>query len=307
MSDHFPDDLRREPTKPSERPASPDLSNEAKEDILAAQELTEAEHSPEALAEKALDLFAARCTLHDAEAAQGEDLEGNAEGETEEPLSPAERIQLKTEFNIEYPERYPEAILREMLEPAPGKPWGIVIVAKHDHNGAFARTPELAGLHTDLQDNVRIRIVEADSGDEAAALLDKLAARHGGASFAICMAHGSEHGFQLGSEQEGIAKADLGEEAPVNEDDDKDLAGLGSLAESLERSTNPSACILLVSCSTGKGTRPVAKKLAAKAKRTTIAPDANTDGIEFNGKASGGAVTFDQEFSGAQSRTFKEN
>lgn len=213
---------------------------------------------------------------------------------------------LKEEYNIDHPERYPAAILSEMLQDTKdNKPWGIVIVAKHDHNGAFSQTSALENFHRDLKGQYRLRIIEAESAEVAKEFSGKLAEKNGKYSFGVLMAHGNSEGFQLNKGIGGDVQNN--EESASSSSDEilEDGDSVTQFAEMLKEDSEESAHFVFLSCSTAKGNSPIAKDIAEDSERTIHAPDEDVYGADLNPSLNQGRIEMDPNFHGAENITFK--
>ncbi len=275
------------------------------------------------LIQHALEIFAARCNLQDVldeldqldpKLGLREDFPEFNQKTQEAPLDTA---RLKSEFNIDFPDRYPSEVLQQMLDgDMTGKPWGIVVVAKYDSNGALEYMPQLSGLHEDLREEAAIRVVEASSPEEASELTAALVAKYGKASFGIVVAHGSEKGFTFDDVEGGRVEVD----EPVDEEpeglpevtmngfeeegEEGEKSSFDIFSETLATHLEDDASVVLVSCSTGKGKNPVGKQLARVTHLSVTAPDADTNVSDLHGEVKAGGVEIRPEYNKASAQTF---
>lgn len=204
---------------------------------------------------------------------------------------------LYKEFGIRNFERYPKAILIAQYDEFDNleKPYGVLIEATHDWNGAFSAWSKKGvwdEMFEQIKDQYALRIAEARSKQEVARRLIKLNQKYGAhhkISFAFIGGHGSKNSIEFG----GMSRRNI----LFSED----LTGRG--AHKVSNFFEPHPTIVLVSCSTGvEGGigQELSKTLGAK----VIAPSVPTnledidailsdDGIDFKveyGKQGGGDI-----------------
>lgn len=90
------------------------------------------------------------------------------------------------ECNVSHFARYPHNVLMDMYKNRTGgHQWGVMFVAKDDHNGAFYHQKALHDMHQEIGSKVMTRIVEIGSIQDARKYSARLAAEHSEAAFAI--------------------------------------------------------------------------------------------------------------------------
>ena len=152
---------------------------------------------------------------------------------------------LYKEFGIRNFERYPESILIRQFDEFEDleKPYGTMIQATHDWNGAFSAWSQMdvwEKMFEQIKEQYAFRIVEVKSKSEVARRLIGLNRKYGEnqkISFAFIGGHGSENSILLGGPHRRNMLLS------------EDLAGRG-----VQRTGNffkPHPTIVLVSCSTG--------------------------------------------------------
>jgi len=204
---------------------------------------------------------------------------------------------LEEKHNITHFARYPDTVLLDMYERRNDRdmPWGVMIVAKADHNGAFYHQDALAELHNEFGGQFQTRIIEADTVEEALALTQALVTEYGQASYGMLCAHGHEDGFHLGEEGTG----------DTEENPDLHTSHLGTmleLSELLQTSLKEEAEICFVSCSTGKNADSIAPQVANLSERTTHAPTTDTNIDSFGAHRAGGVLRFNPEYTEGNAR-----
>ncbi len=241
-------------------------------------------------------------------------------------------------YNIEHFARYPKEVLVEMSRSRDDAgPWGLIIVAKADHNGAFYSPENLAKLKNQVGGSFKMRIVEAGTVEEAQELTAKLTRAHGRAGYCMIGGHGSSVSIQFG---EAPATAPTGPEQELTykltaqkEGEDKQAdsgprprASLATLGETLDSNLEERAGIVLFSCSTAADpnkqadstpaadpdttanelpseAQPIADQLAKVAKREVYGANDSVHGVsDFNPTTDGRSVKFNPEFKGAGTR-----
>lgn len=122
-----------------------------------------------------------------------------------EIVSSGSARRLFDQFNISVFGRYPLKTLINQDSTLKDKasPIGVVVMPEADSNGAFYKTPEmLHRLSRGLNGSHRIKIAEAGSKTELAAVFEKFHREYGQVSFAILAGHGNPHSLRLGFKSE---------------------------------------------------------------------------------------------------------
>jgi hypothetical protein len=280
-----------------------------------------------AIRERALELFALRCEIQDLKEEPNTSLVTRTHAEYKAEKTFINEGALKSDYNIDHPDRYPPSILKEMLDSSENsKPGGVMVVAKYDHNGAFNWTDQLFGLHADLGGRYAVRIVEAESAEVAGELLRRLGQKYGICSFGVCLAHGLEDGFMLEDTEEGEVRTEESEtdvklvetevqsemlldvlpqdESNKRPSEPPDRSQLHYFTEAFAQITPEGATLVLESCSTGGGSNSIGRQIAKITHRKVIAPGNVVYGVQFNAEAVGNTVMFDPKYDGATAKEF---
>lgn len=174
---------------------------------------------------------------------------------------------LHTEFGISNFGRYPLEILWDMYsQQASTEPYGIILAAKYDHNGAFMQIRS-AWEEFYMQDRGKylVRIVEAGNRFGVARRLVQLDKKYGASQkigFMIAVAHGNETGMRFGSDfQDRFSINDV--LSPVSDRIKADLY-------------TPHLPFAFISCSTGV-INGVAQAYSRKFESNAVGPDRPTN------------------------------
>jgi len=176
---------------------------------------------------------------------------------------------LYREFGIRNFERYPESILIAQFDEFEytDKPYGVMIQATHDWNGAFGVWSNMEiweKLFKKIKERYAFRVVEARSKLEVARRLIRLKKKYGGhnqISFAFIGGHGSKDSITFGGpHRRNMLLLE-------------DLAGRG--VQRTGGFFEPHPTIVLVSCSTG-AEGGIGQKLSKTLGAKVIAPSVST-------------------------------
>lgn len=173
-----------------------------------------------------------------------------------EAKRPGAAALLRREFGVMDFGRYPEDLLLKQCETSddPESPYGVLIVARDDHNGRlYGERETWSGLDKGLEDKYLLRVVECGSKQELARRLLQMDRRYGKSQkigFALLFGHGSKDGVTLGSVEDpevtGPIKRKSRPDQRIAADDLKGPGfrrGAGLL--------RPDAQIAVIACSTG--------------------------------------------------------
>jgi hypothetical protein len=207
---------------------------------------------------------------------------------------------LESQFGIRCFDRYPVEVLeRQAEENETDRPYGVIVMSRGDHSGAFYRLKDAWGdLQRDIGDTFAIRIVEAGSKFELGKRMLSLDRRYGQKqkiSFAVVNGHGVPNQVRLGAK---LWYWQMGQEIEFNHDDpqprdvlDKsDFLGTGFRRGKEMFKLHPT--IVLFSCSTG-APEGVAKELARAYEADVIAPSTPASLEKMHAIVEDGEVRFD--------------
>jgi hypothetical protein len=222
-----------------------------------------------------------------------------------EEQSPGAAKRLDEEFGVRAFARYPmEMLLRQATDADQGKPYGIIIMARGDHNGSFHRQVyKWSGLLKDIGDTHAIRVVEAESKDELTAHVLGMYQRYredGKIAFVHMNGHGSPEEINLGYELLPFQVDERFElhrlPGRLNKRLTKDdLFGVGYREAKEIFEEHPT--FVLSSCSTG-ATSGIGQELSAIYGAEVIAPRDPTSLDHIRAKVVDGRVQFDARFQG---------
>ena len=172
------------------------------------------------------------------------------------------------ERNIKSFARYSSILLiaQETQSEDKTTPYGVIIVAREDYNGAFSDLTYEDNLFSGLEHHLT-RIIEVDNNIDAADRLLRMVKKYGKSSFLVIHAHGT-------------AESLLWEET---EQDNQGVFELEDLKKGLgiqrigKKITYPNAPVLFISCSTGEE-QGVAQHVADYWEVNTTAPNEVTGG-----------------------------
>ncbi len=217
-----------------------------------------------------------------------------------ERASPGSTTVLHREFGVRCFRRYPDPILLEQVANAhvDDAPYGYMLLALEDHNGAFA---EPISQRVDLYESaagcgVLTRILEFGSIKELSERLARLSHRYGlqSASFVYGEGHGSTEGIRLSRRTDELLTAETLGTGP----------GRSALYFAAE------APVFLDSCRTGEGTENFGKKLSEVLRTTVAVPTHSSYGVRDLRlvRGAGGNLMFEgthiQKKAGATTRTY---
>jgi hypothetical protein len=196
---------------------------------------------------------------------------------------------LYKEFGIRNFERYPESLVVAEYDEFEGgeNPYGILLEATHDWNGAFSAWSQgeiLERLFEQIGERYALRIAEAKSKQDIARLLIRLKRKYGDhhkISFAFIGGHGSESSILFGGpyRRNTLFLEDL---------TGKGVARTGDFFE-------PHPTIVLVSCSTG-AEGGIGQELSRVLGAKVIAPQVPTNLKNINAALTEDGIDFDIEY-----------
>ena len=222
-----------------------------------------------------------------------------------EEQNPGAAKRLDEDFGVRAFARYPiELLLRQAADADKGKPYGVIIMARGDHNGSFHRQAyKWSDLLKDIGDTHAIRIIEAESKDELTAYVLGMYQRYqedGKISFVHMNGHGSPESINLGYEL-----------LPFQVDERFELHRLpGRLEKQLTKNDlfgvgyreaigifEEHPTFVLSSCSTG-ASLGIGQELSAMYGAEVVAPRDPTSLDHIRAKVVDGRVQFDARFQG---------
>lgn len=200
-----------------------------------------------------------------------------------ESKHPGSSKQLFEEFGIENFGRYPPEVLLQQYENRNNKdlPYGVMIMNKADHNGAFYYdTQVIDDMNKQLEDvGYGIRIIECNSKIDMLSSLDNLNTRYGKnqkMEFAVIGAHGNRTGILLGRPSSNFAHffSDLAQGFFKSSKYTLNRGDMNKpIFQRLKGYFKENPTWLLWSCSTGKRFRGIGKKISKELGAQVIAPD----------------------------------
>lgn len=187
-----------------------------------------------------------------------------------EQAKPGAITRLAQDYGITNFNRYPETALLRQVERHDDhtSPYGLVIVARADHNGALsASRAGLEHLAEQLDGWCELRFIEISTKTELKRRLDALAERQGPANhqaeFGIILAHGNSESLVFGRNRDGDDRI-----LTIDQLND-------GLAADRDRHFTQAATLIVSACEVSKASG-IAEKISKKLRINTIGPNFQT-------------------------------
>lgn len=211
----------------------------------------------------------------------------------------------ESECNISHFARYPTDVILNMYRQKDNYgPWGVVFVAKADHNGAFYYQRAMEEMHREIGDEFTTRIVEVDSIEDARRYGAALVAQYGEAGFGIVEAHGNPEGFDFGAER--VSQLEPDQETKESPQDvlgeEHAHTSMHAFADLIQELLVNQAGLCFLSCSTGKEEDSVGMEIAQAAGVEGVAPREDTNIHSFGARVEGKSVKFDPVYTNGEAR-----
>lgn len=218
---------------------------------------------------------------------------------------------LHDRFGLTVFSRYPASMLIDQYEKMDDEtiPYGVMVFPRYDHNGSFDHMRrEMMDMQSTLSKNGHhMRIYETGSKLYLYKLLAQGNKRYNSsgenkAKFAIVCGHGNPSSITLGEKKGEWSRRHTLYSNDLNPKYDKKAEKGGApFNEEFQKMIDPDGQIVLVSCSTGKGSQSIAEYWSWYLDVETIAPGEDARAENFNLKFVDGKPRFEPWFENSKS------